>query len=217
MNRRLRAISARFLFVIAFLALSVPALAQEAVLTGAVTDTTGGVLPGVIIRATNQDTGNSFEAITDATGVFRIAARIGVYRLTAELSGFSTVNKTGVQLLVGQTVTVPLQMAPATLSESVTVTGESPLIDTTNSTLGANIDPKQMQELPLNGRNWMDLALLAPGSRQNSSEGVPQLRQGYSQINVDGQQVTNLIASTDTNQPRYSRDAIAEFQVITNR
>jgi hypothetical protein len=193
------------------------ASAQEAALTGTVTDSTGGVLPGVVVRATNQDTGNSFEAVSDATGVFRIAARIGIYRVTAELSGFATVNKTGVQLLVGQTVTVPLQMAPATLSESVTVTGESPLIDTTSSTLGANIDPKQMQELPLNGRNWMDLALLAPGSRQNSSEGVPQLRQGYSQINVDGQQVTNLIASTDTNQPRYSRDAIAEFQVITNR
>ena len=205
------------LLVYALLAFPASALAQEAVLAGTVTDTTGGVLPGVVVHATNQDTGNSFEAVTDGAGVFRIAARIGIYRVTAELSGFSTLIKTGVQLLVGQTVTVPLQMAPATLSESVTVTGDAPLIDTSNSSLGANIDPKQMQELPLNGRNWMDLALLAPGSRQNSSEGVPQLRQGYSQINVDGQQVTNLIASTDTNQPRYSRDAIAEFQVITNR
>src|SRR5258706_922886 len=162
------------LLIYALLAFPASALAQEAVLAGTVTDTTGGVLPGVVVRATNQDTGNSFEAVTDGAGVFRIAARIGVYRVTAELSGFSTVIKTGVQLLVVQTVTVPVQMAPATLSESVTVTGDAPLIDTSNSSLGANIDPKQMQELPLNGRNWMDLALLAPGSRQNSSEGVPQ-------------------------------------------
>ena len=217
MNLRVRRVSVLLALITVLIAVPRSALAQEAVLTGTVTDTTGGVLPGVVVRATNQDTGNSFEAVTDASGVYRIAARIGIYRVQAELSGFSTVNKTGVQLLVGQTVTVPLQMAPATLSESVTVTGEAPLIDTSTSQLGANIDPRQMQELPLNGRNWMDLALLAPGSRQNSSEGVPQLRQGYSQVNVDGQQVTNLIASTDTNQPKYSRDAIAEFQVITNR
>jgi hypothetical protein len=87
---------------------------------------------------------------------------------------------------------------------------------TTSSTLSGNIDPRQMQELPLNGRNWMDLALLAPGSRPNEG-GIPDNRQGYSQINLDGQAVTQLKASTGDAQPKFSRDAIAEFELITNR
>jgi hypothetical protein len=74
-----------------------------------------------------------------------------------------------------------------------------------------------MQDLPINGRNWMDLAMLAPGSRQNESSNIPQARQGYSQINIDGQQITHLIPGTDQNQPSYSMDAIAEFVVLTNR
>ena len=82
----------------------------------------------------------------------------------AELPGFGTVTR-DVELLVGQNAVVNLQMAPSTVQESVTVTGEAPLVDTTKSSLGGNIDPRQMQELPVNGRNWMDLTLLAPGSR----------------------------------------------------
>ena len=74
----------------------------------------------------------------------------------------------GLQMQVGQQATVNLQMAPSNLQETVTVTGEAPLIDLTTSTAAANIDQRQMQELPLNGRNWLDLTLLAPGSRANA-------------------------------------------------
>jgi hypothetical protein len=91
---------------------------------------------------------------------------------------------------VGQTVVVNLQMTPATVQETVTVTAETPLVDTTTSKVGANIDPRQMQELPLNGRNWMDLTLLAPGARRNEAVGLVQNRQGYAQTKVDGQDVT---------------------------
>ena len=100
----------------------------------------------------------------------------------------------------------------------MTVTGEAPLVDTTTSTVGANIDPRQMQELPINGRNWMDLTLLAPGARRNEGGGMAQFRQGYSQTNVDGQQMTiNYHSQTDSEQPGFSRDAIAEFEVVANR
>jgi hypothetical protein len=123
-----------------------------------------------------------------------------------------------VALLVGQQIAVDLQLAPAAVAETITVTGEAPLIDTTGSTIGANIDPRQMQELPINGRNWMDLTLLAPGARRNESGGLVQFRQGYAQTNVDGQQMTiNYHSQTDTEQPGISRDAIAEFEVIANR
>ena len=209
----------RWLLAIAvFVAWPAASHAQEAVLAGTVADTTGGVLPGVTVTAVHEATGNTFESVTDGTGSFRLAVRVGSYRITAQLSGFQTVTRVNVQLLLGQQLPITLQMAPAALQETVTVTGEAPLIDTTASTVGANIDPAQMAELPINGRNWMDLALLTPGARRNESGGLVQNRQGYSQTNVDGQQVTTMYHSAvDGEQPQWSRDAIAEFQVVQNR
>ena len=192
--------------------------AQEAVLMGTVADTTGGVLPGVTVVAVHEASGNTFEAVTDGTGSFRMPVRVGTFRVTARLSGFQTVTRTNLQLLLGQQVNLALQLAPAALQETVTVTGEAPLIDTTASIVASNIDPRQVEELPINGRNWMDLALLTPGARRNESGGYVQPRQSYSQTNVDGQQVTtNYHSSGDDEQPQWSRDAIAEFQVVQNR
>jgi Carboxypeptidase regulatory-like domain/TonB dependent receptor-like, beta-barrel len=198
------------------LALPVAGYAQEAVVSGTVTDSTGAVLPGVTVTALHEASGNTFEGVTDERGAFRLPVRVGVYRLTLQLTGFTTVTRSGLELLVGQQAAVNVQLVPSGVQESVTVTGEAPLVDTSTSTRSGNVDPRQMQELPVNGRNWMDLALLAPGSRRNEG-GIPDNRQGYSQVNVDGQQVTTLIASTGDDQPKYSRDAIAEFELITNR
>jgi len=201
----------------AILMLPVPGHGQESTMSGTVTDSTGAVLPGVMVTATNNESGNTFEAISDERGNFRLPVRVGTYRITAQLPGFATVNRS-VQMLVGQTVVVNIQMALSTIAESLTVTGEPPLVDTTTSKVGANIDPRQMQELPLNGRNWMDLSLLAPGARRNESVGLVQNRQGYSQTKVDGQDVTiNYHSSPDSEQSGYSRDAIGEFEVVANR
>ena len=198
-------------------ALPVVGYAQASTLIGTATDLSGGVLPGVTVTATNIESGNTFVAISDERGNFRLPVRIGNYRITTELSGFTTVNRS-LQILVGQEAVVNFQMAPATLQETVTVTGEAPLVDTTTSTVGANIDPRQMSELPLNGRNWMDLSLLAPGARRNETVGLVQNRQGYAQTQVDGQDVTTTYhSSPDAEQPGFSRDAIAEFEVIANR
>ena len=199
------------------MALPASGYAQESVLSGIVRDATGAVLPGVTVTAIHEATGNTFEAVTDAVGAYRIPVRTGTYRVTAALTGFATVTRTGLELLLGQQAVVNFELAVSALQESVTVTGEAPLLDVTGSTLGGNIDPRQMQELPLNGRNWMDLAMLAPGSRQNQSSGAPTLRQGYAQINMDGQQVTTNFIGLGDDQPRFSRDAIAEFVLITNR
>jgi hypothetical protein len=188
-------------------------LAQEAAISGTITDATGGVLPGVVVRGINEANGNSFEAVTDSTGKYLLTVRIGGYRVAAELAGFATVERRGVQVQVGQQVALNLQMAPAALQESVTVTGEAPLVDTSQSNLGSNIDARQVSDLPVNGRNFMDLTLLAAGSRQNFVAETPA---SSFQLNVDGQQVTQLIATT-FGQPRFSKDTIAEFEVITNR
>jgi hypothetical protein len=202
----------------AMLAMPAAAHAQEAAITGTVTDTTGGVLPGVTVTATHTATGNTFFSVTDDRGVFRIPARIGAYQLTAELSGFNTANRGGINLLVGQEATVNLQLAPSGVQETVTVTGEAPLISTTQSQVGANIDARQMEELPVQGRQWTALALLAPGNRTTTiGEDPAQDRSDVRefQLNMDGAQVTHNTGVGG--QVRYSRDAIAEFQFISNR
>ena len=205
----------------AILALPVVGYAQEATIGGTVTDSTGGVLPGVTITVTHEATGNTFLAVTDERGAFRLPVRTGTFRITMELSGFETLNRT-VELLLGQNAVVNLQMSVAALAVQVTVRGEAPLIDTTSSSVSANIDPRQMQELPVQGRNWMDLSMLAPGARRNDSGGFVQQRQGYSQTVLDGQEVTvqyhsAVLGVLDTEQVGFSRDAIAEFEVIANQ
>src|SRR5437773_12548239 len=88
--------------VLTILAMPAVARAQEATVSGTVIDSTGGVLPGVTIKAVNAASGNSFEAVTDSRGAYLLAARIGTYQITATLAGFGTVSRT-LELLVGQT------------------------------------------------------------------------------------------------------------------
>src|SRR5256712_6166263 len=123
----------RSIVVAAFLVVPAAAYAQEAVLSGTITDSTGAVLPGVALKAVHEASGNSFEGVTDQRGVYRVPVRIGVYQITAELSGFTAVTRSGLQLLVGQTAVINLQMDPGTVTEAVTVTGQSPLLETTTS------------------------------------------------------------------------------------
>ena len=205
--------------IIAILAVPGAAYAQEATVSGTVTDSTAAVLPGVTVRGVNAASGNSFETVTDARGAYRLALRIGAYQITATLAGFGTVSRR-VELLVGQASVLNLQLAPSAVEESVTVTGAAPLIATATSSVSGNIDPKQMSELPVLGRNWMSLSLLAPGNRTNTQGSVP-VQDRHSgdvrefELNIDGQQVTAVLGVG--NQARYSKDSIAEFQFIANR
>src|SRR5687767_3453173 len=195
----------RWILIGAMVALPINGYAQEAVVTGTVTDATGAVLPGVAITAVHEASGNTFAAVTDGQGVYRIAARVGVYKITAELSGFRAVTRDGLQLLVGQVMTVNLPMLEATAQETVLVTADSPLLDVATSSLGGNIDSQQVSELPVQGRDWTSLALLAPGNRTTAMGGAPvQDRADVRefQLNLDGQQVTQNMG-TGT-QPLYS-------------
>src|SRR5215510_7804852 len=144
---------------------------------------------GTTVTALHQASGNVFVAVTDDRGFYRLPLRTGVYRITVELQGFATANRS-VELLVGQQAVINLQMAPSAVQETVTVTAEAPLLDMTSSTLSGNVDPRQMQDLPVNGRNWLDLTMLTPGARTNSVGEAPVLGDGRGtyQLNVDGQQ-----------------------------
>src|SRR5688572_5731913 len=133
--------------IVGLLALPAAAVAQEATLTGTITDATGCVLPGVTVTAVLEATGHRFVAVSDERGIYRMPVRVGLYQLTAELQGFTTVSRSGVQLLVGQTATIDLQMAVSTVQETVTVSAEAPLLNVASSSLGGNINPQQVQEL----------------------------------------------------------------------
>jgi hypothetical protein len=211
---------ARLVAFVAAIGMPVPAHAQEAALSGTITDSTAGVLPGVTVTAVHTGTGNTFVGVTDEGGVFRLPVRVGDYRVSAELSGFNTVTRT-LSLLVGQTAVVNVQMSTAGIEESVTVSGQAPLIDATNSSVGKAIDSRQVSDLPVNGRNWVDLAMLAPGSRLNASTDEPgtlvgTVGVGTFQLNVDGLRVTQNQTS-GFGQPKYSKDAIAEFEFVSSR
>ena len=208
----------RLLF--ALLAMSLPAAtyAQEATLSGTVTDSTGSVLPGVTVEAVHEAAGNTFTGVTDGRGAYQVPVHVGSYRVTVQLPGFTTVTRSGVEVLVGQTAVINLQMSPSNLAETITVTGESPLVDTTTSSVGGNVDPRMITQLPSQGRNWMSLALLAPGNRTNAQGATPVQDRGdvrEFQLNVDGLQVTSNLGTG--NQARYSNDSIAEFEFISNR
>ena len=174
-------------------------------------------LPGATITATMIDTGRAMTTVVRrARRISPARAAAGRYKVQAELSGFSTVVIPDIELLVGQNRSLPFQMQVASLSETLTVTGESPLVDVSSTQVAGNVDRRQMEELPLQGRNWMELAMQVKGITANAVDTTPGVRDRQFQLNLDGQEITQQVAGSGFGQPKFSREAIAEFQVVTN-
>src|SRR4249920_1704367 len=104
------------LIAVAMSILATPSYGQEATFTGTATDSTGSVLPGVTITAVHEASGNVFTTVTDGRGEFRLPVRVGGYTIKAELSGFTTVNRT-MQILIGQIAAVDLRLSPSSVQE----------------------------------------------------------------------------------------------------
>ena len=202
----------------ALLAVITPSLlAQEASLGGSVVDGTKAALPGATLTATMLDTGRVTTAVSDERGEYRLRGLApGRYKIQAELSGFSTIIVPEIELLVGQNRSLPFAMQVASLSETLTVTGESPLVDISSTQVAGNVDRRQMEELPLQGRNWMELAMQVKGITANAVDTTPGVRDRQFQLNLDGQEITQQVAGSGFGQPKFSREAIAEFQVVTS-
>src|SRR5205809_6662222 len=111
----------------AILMLPVSGHAQESTVGGTVTDPSGAVIPGVTVTATHTESGNKFEAITDERGSYRLLVRVGNYRITAGVPGVGGVNW-NIEVLVGETVGVDIEMMASALAETVNVTREVPLV-----------------------------------------------------------------------------------------
>jgi Carboxypeptidase regulatory-like domain/TonB dependent receptor len=197
-----------------------PALAQSvgATLQGTVADAQGAVLPGAVIVVANVETGWTREQITDERGWFRLAALpAGAYEVKAQLSGFATQIRRGLTLTTGQEATISLALQVATVLESVTVTGESPLVETTKNTLGTSVTRTQLDSLPLAGRNFAGLATLAPGIAGVGGGGVNAAGQTTrsNTYMVDG--VSNDQIVTAGQRGGFSLEAVREFVVMSNQ
>ena len=192
---------------------------QNATVQGSVVDESRAVLPGASVTAVDTSTGRETVAVTAADGRFRFdSLPPGTYQIRFELPGFAVVQIPKLELLVGTNATVPpVVLKVAGLEESILVTSEAPLVDITSSQVAGNIDRRQMAELPLQGRNWQELSLLVKGITVNNVDQRPGVaRDDQFQLNLDGQQITQRVAGSGFGQPKISREAIAEFQIVTN-
>jgi hypothetical protein len=154
-----------FCLCVALLVAAGPAHAQEfrGRVNGTVTDNTGAVLPGVTVTATSPALIQPQVQVTGEQGDFRfLALPPGVYEVNFELAGFQSVKREGIRVVINQTLTVDQQLNVATLQETVTVTGESPIVDTSTTTMGTNFTKELLTEIP-NARDIWAAMSQSPG------------------------------------------------------
>ena len=164
------------------LTLAAPVLAQSqganGAIEGMVTDSSGGVLPGVTVTITNLDTGAGRSIVTNEKGLYRAPLLpLGTYRVVAELQGFKRFEQTGITLSVGQSAVVNVLMGVGVVSETITVIANSPLLDTARIDIGHTMSDLEVHNLPLVARNPYNFALVQPGVTgiENVEFGVPRL------------------------------------------
>ena len=190
--------------------IATPAGAQERFsgLTGTVTDASGAVLPGATVAITNKETGKVFTAVTGADGVYRVLdLEPGRYSVKVELSGFATTEFPDVNLFLGKTITVDSSLKIGGVTEAVSVTAESPLIDTRNTTIAHNVSAEEFERIP-KGRTFQNLALASPSVNAGEVEGGIQVNGASGSENsftVDGV-VTNSLINGASRQ-----DAVFEY------
>src|SRR5215208_7163659 len=191
---------------------------------GTVVDQSGAVLPGVTVTVTNTATGATRTAVTDTAGMFRAELLpVGPYDLSAELSGFMPRKQADINLTVGNVLTFRIEMRVAGVAESVTVSAETPILETTRSQVSDTVDENAVRNLPVNGRNFINFALLTPGVTTDVRTGDISFAGQRGTLNslvVDGADDNNTffgqtIGRTGSGRAPYqfSQDAVKEFQV----
>src|SRR5262249_23131714 len=137
---------------------------NTASILGTVTDSSGAVVPSASVTVQNQDTGATYNITADGRGNFVAPLlTVGVYRVTADATGFQTQVQENIRLSVSERLNLSIPVEPGAISEPVTVTGESPIVDTASTTLGGVVESRQVKDLPLNGRNVSQLLAVVPG------------------------------------------------------
>ena len=212
------------------MALAPRALAQSQATTGliegTVSDASGGRMPGATVTLVNTGTNFTRDLVTDSDGRFRgLLLPLGTYRLTVTMAGFSTYTQEGIELVVGQTANIPIVLQLASVQEQITVTSDSPVVETTRAERSTLINQATLSGLPNNGRNFLAFMQLTPGVT------IVQGPDG-DEISVNGQKgINNNIAvdGADFNNPffgeqrggqrpafTFNQDAVKEMVVVAD-
>ncbi|HYB96779.1 MAG TPA: TonB-dependent receptor [Vicinamibacterales bacterium] len=227
----------RVIIAAIFLVAFVPSSFAQATgqINGIVTDSSGGVLPGVTVEAVSSATGATRSAVSGSDGLYTIPLLApGTYTVRASLQGFRTSQRDGVRVAVTETARVAFQLEVGQLSETITVRAEATLVETSNATHGIVIDEQKVVDLPLNGRNFTQLGTLIPGvvappgalggqSGDATPGGFGNATGGF---NVNGMrnQSNNFLMDGATNNDTFNTgfvlrpppDAIQEFKILTH-
>ncbi len=217
--------------VVSTLALLTPGWAQSeaggATLAGTITDPTGAAVPAAKVTLTSDQTGFTRVLETTGSGMYTfVRVPVGLYNLTVDRQGFKTVKRNEIGLTVGAVVTLDLSLTVGNAAESITVTGELPLVETTRSQASTAVDERAVKELPINGRNFLDFTLLTPGVNRDPRSGDLSFggqRGTANSLLVDGMDSNNLFfgqsagrAGGGRNPYSFSQDAVEQFQVNAN-
>ena len=208
---------------VTLLAMAAPTFAQEfrGRINGVVTDNTGAVLPGVTVTASSPALIQPQVQVTSGDGGFRfLALPPGVYSIDFELTGFNSVKRQDVRVIINQTLTVDMQMQVATLQETVTVTGASPIVDTSTNAMGTNFTKELLNDIP-NARDVWAAMAQAPGIQMvafdvgGSNTGN---QSGYRSYGFDTQNQTRVegidtTEGTNANAGYFDFGSFEEFQV----
>jgi outer membrane receptor protein involved in Fe transport len=200
--------------------------AGGATITGTVTDPTGAAVAGAKVTLNSGQTGFTRNFETNASGLFSfVRVPVGRYNLSIDKSGFKTVKRTDIDLSVGAVVTFDAALTVGSTSESITVSGDLPIVETTRSQTSTTVDERAVKEMPINGRNFLDFSLLTPGVVRDPRGGDLSFggqRGTSNSLLVDGMDSNNLFfgqsaGRAGTRNPySFSQDAVEEFQVNTN-
>ena len=223
------------LFFSFFFPARVSAQVVGATISGTVTDSSGSKMPGVDISITNVGTGIVTATSTKGEGTFTVPnLQPGNYEISASAKGFSTLLRKGITLTVGQELILNLSLQVGSVTETVTVTAEAPTVNLANATISGVIEQRTVQELPLNGRSWTDLAILQPGVHQSQNQppinAGDRVKRGLGlELTISGarpQQNNYLLDGVNINDyanagpgsvlgGNLGTDAVAEFSVLT--
>lgn len=212
-----------FALLLASMPLCVFGQSSNGSISGVVTDDTGAVLPGVTVTATNAATGTARSTVTNPQGQYAIALLPpATYTVTAELSGFQPLKLGNITVNVGTDVALNLKMKVGA-SETLTVTAAAPLVETTRSQVSSVVNEKSIENLPTNGRNFIDFVLTTPGVVKDTRLGDISFAGQRGTLNslvIDGANNDNTffgqaLGRTGSGRAPYqfSQDAVKEFQV----
>ena len=221
---RRRALPTTLFVLLSLQLLSSGATAQTTTsnIEGTVRDAQGAVVAGAQISVRSESLGIERTVTTDEDGVYRIAALpAGGYSITVSSAGFASRSFENIELTVNRTATLDVQLEVGTVQGQVDVTADTQLIDATSAATGTTVTPRQIKDLPVNGRNYLDLLQLVPGvvvNRQanaGSDNSTPVLgeRAGNNNFLIDGQPNKDTVNGGAASQ--FNQETIAEFQVLT--